>query len=448
MNTTQETNAKESIASEMDGVLLAQATVTPEAAVAAAGPVSPLGVLSGASPGVEIVRAGARVPVQGPVALQVGDKVIVPDGGTAKVDFPASAANQTPLEGVFAGGTQAVIGAKPIGGGVTQVLVELEAGDFIVAPPDLSQIESSLAVRKKGQAGEEGYGLLPLALLGLAAAALGSGGGGDDSTPPPTEPPVTQPPVTEPPVTEPPVTQPPVTDPPVDPGLGFLTPTAIVVDNLTDALANPGGVGGNNGAADALGGLGGSLAPVDDLVYSVTDAVNGLVAPLVGAEFFADSPNSLDSLDVLGTDVTGLVQAPIMPVVDTLLGTGTTQTLINPLNLQVDFVSDGLNTLLNGSGLLGGVQGSGAGGLLAPLTDVLGSLGGMSDVIAPLGGTGSMITGENTPSNGLSPIINLLNNSTGNGTVSSPIASLSSTSTATDGGGGLEAILSNLLKVA
>lgn len=446
MNTTQETNAKESVASEMDGVLLAQATVAPEAAVAAAGPVSPLGVLSGASPGVEIVRAGARVPVQGPVALQVGDKVIVPDGGTAKVDFPASAANQTPLEGVFAGGTQAVIGAKPIGGGVTQVLVELEAGDFIVAPPDLSQIESSLAVRKKGQAGEEGYGLLPLALLGLAAAALGSGGGDD---PTPTEPPVTQPPVTQPPVTEPPVTQPPVTDPPpADPGLGFLTPTAIVVDNLTDALANPGGVGGNNGAADALGGLGGSLAPVDGLVYSVTDAVNGLVAPLVGVEFFANSPNSLDSVDVLGTDVTGLVQAPIMPVVDTLLGSGTTQTLINPLNLQVDFVSDGLNNLLNGSGLLGGVQGTGAGGLLEPLTGVLGSFGGVAGGIAPAGNTGNSLTGESTPSNSLVPVLNLLDNVSGSGQVQSPVAPLSSTSSASGPALPFESILGGLLTAA
>lgn len=446
MNTTQETNAKESIASETDGVLLAQATVAPEAAVAAAGPVSPLGVLSGASPGVEIVRAGARVPVQGPVALQVGDKVIVPDGGTAKVDFPASAANQTPLEGVFAGGTQAVIGAKPIGGGVTQVLVELEAGDFIVAPPDLSQIESSLAVRKKGQAGEEGYGLLPLALLGLAAAALGSGGGDD---PTPTEPPVTQPPVTQPPVTEPPVTQPPVTDPPpADPGLGFLTPTAIVVDNLTDALANPGGVGGNNGAADALGGLGGSLAPVDGLVYSVTDAVNGLVAPLVGVEFFANSPNSLDSVDVLGTDVTGLVQAPIMPVVDTLLGSGTTQTLINPLNLQVDFVSDGLNNLLNGSGLLGGVQGTGAGGLLEPLTGVLGSFGGVAGGIAPAGNTGNSLTGESTPSNSLVPVLNLLDNVSGSGQVQSPVAPLSSTSSASGPALPFESILGGLLTAA
>lgn len=446
MNTTQETNAKESVASEMDGVLLAQATVAPEAAVAAAGPVSPLGVLSGASPGVEIVRAGARVPVQGPVALQVGDKVIVPDGGTAKVDFPASAANQTPLEGVFAGGTQAVIGAKPIGGGVTQVLVELEAGDFIVAPPDLSQIESSLAVRKKGQAGEEGYGLLPLALLGLAAAALGSGGGDD---PTPTEPPVTQPPVTQPPVTEPPVTQPPVTDPPpADPGLGFLTPTAIVVDNLTDALANPGGVGGNNGAADALGGLGGSLAPVDGLVYSVTDAVNGLVAPLVGVEFFANSPNSLDSVDVLGTDVTGLVQAPIMPVVDTLLGSGTTQTLINPLNLQVDFVSDGLNNLLNGSGLLGGVQSTGAGGLLEPLTGVLGSFGGVAGGIAPAGNTGNSLTGESTPSNSLVPVLNLLDNVSGSGQVQSPVAPLSSTSSASGPALPFESILGGLLTAA
>lgn len=446
MNTTQETNAKESVASEMDGVLLAQATVAPEAAVAAAGPVSPLGVLSGASPGVEIVRAGARVPVQGPVALQVGDKVIVPDGGTAKVDFPASAANQTPLEGVFAGGTQAVIGAKPIGGGVTQVLVELEAGDFIVAPPDLSQIESSLAVRKKGQAGEEGYGLLPLALLGLAAAALGSGGGDD---PTPTEPPVTQPPVTQPPVTEPPVTQPPVTDPPpADPGLGFLTPTAIVVDNLTDALANPGGVGGNNGAADALGGLGGSLAPVDGLVYSVTDAVNGLVAPLVGVEFFANSPNSLDSVDVLGTDVTGLVQSPLMPVVDTLLGSGTTQTLINPLNLQVDFVSDGLNNLLNGSGLLGGVQSTGAGGLLEPLTGVLGSFGGVAGGIAPAGNTGNSLTGESTPSNSLVPVLNLLDNVSGSGQVQSPVAPLSSTSSASGPALPFESILGGLLTAA
>lgn len=221
-----------------------------------------------------------------------------------------------------------------------------------------------------------------------------------------------------------------------------------MVDNLTDALANPGGVGGNNGAADALGGLGGSLAPVDGLVYSVTDAVNGLVAPLVGVEFFANSPNSLDSVDVLGTDVTGLVQAPIMPVVDTLLGSGTTQTLINPLNLQVDFVSDGLNNLLNGSGLLGGVQGTGAGGLLEPLTGVLGSFGGVAGGIAPAGNTGNSLTGESTPSNSLVPVLNLLDNVSGSGQVQSPVAPLSSTSSASGPALPFESILGGLLTAA
>lgn len=137
-----------------------------------------------------------------------------------------------------------------------------------------------------------------------------------------------------------------------------------------------------------------------------------------------------------------------MPVVDTLLGTGTTQTLINPLNLQVDFVSDGLNNLLNGSGLLGGVQSTGAGGLLGPLTGVLGGFGGVADGIAPAGNTGNSLTGENTPGNSLVPVLNLLDNVSGSGQVQSPVAPLSSTSSASGAGLPFESILGGLLAAA
>lgn len=411
---------------------VAQAAV-PAAAGAQAVPTS--GVLSGASKGVEIVRDGARIPVDAATALQVGDRVVVPDGGTANVAFPASAANPNPLIGVFSGGSDAVIGVKSLAPGVDQVVVDLAAGDFVVAPPDMTQIESSLMVRKKGLVADVGGWLLPLGLLGLAgaAAALG-GGGGDTPPPPPTDPtsppppsdpppppsvPVEPPPPVEPPSPPPPPVEPPppppAPPPPVGATMGFLDPTATLVDNLTDGLAQ-----------SPLG-LGGALNPLDGLVSTVTDMGNSLLAPIVGVEFGANNPNSLDSVDALVSELTGgLVAALLSPLLDTAITSGVTSTLIQPLNLQVDFVTDGLTNALGATGLLGLGGAVGAGGLLAPLTGLMGGLGGLGGLLDPLGVLGNTATGEGTPGAVVGTGGNFIENATGNGSTPPAIPPISS----------------------
>ena len=396
------------------------------------------GVLSGASKGVEIVRDGARIPVDAATALQVGDRVVVPDGGTANVAFPASAANPNPLIGVFSGGSDAVIGVKSLAPGVDQVVVDLAAGDFVVAPPDMTQIESSLLVRKKGAVADVGGWLLPLGLLGLAgaAAALGGGGGGDTPPPPPVEPPSPPPPPGEPPSPPPPPVEPPSPPPPpveppspppppVEPpppppppagaAMGFLDPTATLVDNLTDGLEQ-----------SPLG-LGGALNPLDGLVSTVTDTGNSLLAPIVGVEFGANNPNSLDSVDALVSELTGgLVAVPLSPLLDTAITSGVTGTLLQPLNLQVDFVTDGLTNALGSTGLLGLGGAVGAGGLLAPLSGLMGGLGGTGGLLDPLGALGNMATGEGTPGAVVGTGGNFIENATGNGSTPPAIPPISS----------------------
>ncbi|MES2423287.1 MAG: hypothetical protein V4562_02585 [Pseudomonadota bacterium] len=431
-----------------------------------------LGVLSDASKGVEIVRGGTRLPAEGSAALQLGDRVIVPEGGSANVAFPASASNPNPLVGVFSGGSEAVIGVKTIAPGVDQVVVDLAAGDFIVAPPDFTQIESSLLVRKKAAVADGGLGwLLPLGLLGLAGLA-GSGGGGGDNTDTGTG---TGTGVGTDTGTGTGIGTDTGTGIGTDTGtgtgtgtdtgtgtgtdtgtgaegMGFLDPTATLVDNLTDALEGPSGAAEApaDGAAKAeLGGLasglGTSLQPVDDLVASVTDAGNGLLAPVVGEEFFADDPNSLDSVDALAADVTGgVVSVPVTPLVDSILGNGVTATLISPADLQVDFVTDGLTNALGSSGLLGVGETAGVGGLLGPLTGMFGSLGGAGSVLAPVGALGNTATGENTPGVVVGSGSEFVENVSGNGSTPGAIPPISSSTDAASNPSPLAPILSML----
>ncbi len=167
------------------GFLLAEAR--PARGVTAVDP-NELGTLTDATAGTTVVRDGVRIPVEGPGILRVGDRLTVPPNGSANVVFPGpDGANQPPLAGVFTGGTEAVLGARPLSPGVQQVDVELVSGDllFATAPPEGT---TAVAVRKQGAstAGDDslvvGGGVLGLLLLG---GVLANGNNGDDpsSTP-------------------------------------------------------------------------------------------------------------------------------------------------------------------------------------------------------------------------------------------------------------------------
>ncbi len=387
-----------------------------------------VGVITQASPGVEIVRDGSRIPVVDKQALIAGDRVLVPKDGFANAVFPGRQPNETPLTGTFTGGTDAVVGVKaaPMGGG-EQVQIDLASGDMIVTGEDAASKATTMAVKKAGSAGSEDGGLgwlLPLALGGLAGALLSKEDDNDQTPTVPVEPPV------------PPV--PPV--PPTPPqGQGLLDPAANLVDNLTDAL--------DNGPLGALG-LGSTLQPVDNLVSAVTNLGNGVLGPLLGVEFQPDSPNALDPVDNLVGQVTDGVGGLLGGLLDPLLGQGAVASLIAPLNNQVDFLTDGVANLLGGGsngGLLGGLLGLTGGnvpsggsplagdGLLNPaatlvdnLTDSLDAgllgglgLGGVLEPVDSLVGTvadlGNNILepllGENFEANdpnGLDPVDNLV----------------------------------------
>ncbi len=149
-----------------------------------------LGVITDASPGVEIVRDGSRIPVQAKQALIPGDRVLVPKDGFANAVFPGRLPDEAPLTGTFTGGTDAVVGVKaaPLGGG-EQLQVDLASGDLIVAGAEDTAKATTLAVKKAGSAGSEGGigWLLPFALGGLVGALASRGGDdGDGNSKPAT----------------------------------------------------------------------------------------------------------------------------------------------------------------------------------------------------------------------------------------------------------------------
>ena len=385
-----------------------------------------LGVITEASPGVEIVRNGNRIPVEGKQALVAGDRVIVPKDGFANAVFPGRQPNEAPLSGTFTGGTDALVGVKPAAlGGGEQLQIDMASGDMVVVGAEEAVKGTTLAVKKAGSAGSEGGigWLLPLALGGLIGA-LASRDDGDGDNNPDTPPPPPPPPAPPPAPTPPPA---PAT------GQGLLDPAATLTDNLTDAL--------NGGPLGAIG-LGSTLQPVDNLVNAVTNAGNGVLAPLLGDNFDPNTSNALDPVDNLAGQVTDGVGGLLSGVLDPLLGQGATDTLIAPLDNQVDFVTDGLANLLGGGangGLLGDLLGLDGGttpagdGLLDPaatlvdeLTDALdggllagASLGGVlepvdslvmtvtdlgNDVLAPL--LGETFTANNP--NTLDPVDGLV----------------------------------------
>lgn len=437
MTTTELASPRVSTVIGVDAPIVAQNTAAPLAVVAAApeaaiGAPANLGTLSGASPGTQIIRGDARIPVDGQANLMPGDRVIVPQNGSANVTFPGPTPNKAPLTGVLAGGTDATIGVKQVVPGVEQVVVDVAAGDMFMASPDELADAASVAVRKKAAAAAgsilDNFGLAALGIGGLAALASGrggsdsgtgaatmmpppgSGGGtgntggetgggntgggntgggntgggntGGGTTPTPTA------------------------------GNGLLSPTATAVDHATDVLG---------GGILAGSGLPGLAKPVDGVVSELTGALNGALSPLVGDSFNANNPNNFDPVDHAVTNITGTVAPAVTPIVDGLLGSGATASLVNPIVTQVDYVTDALSGLANSAGL-----GELANGLyavehvLTPVTNLLGDVtsglvGTVTDVFAPVNGLLGGITGGTNGLLGgvLSPVTGLLGGVTG-----------------------------------
>lgn len=429
MSTTELTSAPVTAVVGVDAPLLAQANIPAvPAAAAAAVPAAPAGVatLSGASAGTQIIRGETRVSVEGNAALQAGDRVIVPKDGSANITFPGPGANKTPLNGVLAGGTDAVIGVKQLATGVEQVVVDVSAGDLFMAQPDDLADGASVAVRKKAAAAGGSllgdFGLAALGIGGLAALAGGGGGGGIDTAtmmPPPGSG---------------------TTGDGTPSGgtaggtsAGLLSPTSTAVDNATNAL---------NGGMLAGAELGTIAKPVDDAVAMVTDALNEALTPVVGDDFTPNQPNNLDPVDDLVGSVTAPLTSGVSPLVDSLLGQGATGSLVSPVTTQVDFLTDalssgahslGLSPLVNGvyavenaltpvtdltSGLLNTLAGT-TSGLLAPVTDLL-SAANVGGLLAPV----TSLLGSTDGSSLLAPVTGLLDGGSDAGNLLSPISGL------------------------
>lgn len=434
MSTTELTSAPVTAVVGVDAPLLAQANIpaVPAAATAsssaAAVPATPAGVatLSGASAGTQIIRGETRVSVEGNAVLQAGDRVIVPKDGSANITFPGPGANKTPLNGVLAGGTDAVIGVKQLATGVEQVVVDVSAGDLFMAQPDDLADGASVAVRKKAAAAGGSllgdFGLAALGIGGLAALAGGGSGGGIDTAtmmPPPGSG---------------------TTGDGTPSGgtaggtsAGLLSPTGTAVDNATNAL---------NGGMLAGAELGTIAKPVDDAVAMVTDALNDALTPVVGDDFTPNQPNNLDPVDDLVGSVTAPLSSGVSPLVDSLLGQGATGSLVTPVTTQVDFLTDalssgahslGLSPLVNGvyavenaltpvtdltSGLLNTLAGT-TSGLLAPVTDLL-SATNVGGLLTPVTG----LLGSTDGSSLLAPVTDLLDGGSDAGNLLSPISGL------------------------
>lgn len=347
------------------------------AAVAPAAPVG-LGTLSGATAGTEIVRGDVRVPVTGETALMVGDRVIVPPGGSANVTFPGPA-GKTPLNGVLAGGSDATIGVKQLASGAEQVQVDLAAGDLFVAMPEEAG-DASVAVRKKGTAGGSTMDNFALGALGLAGLAGLAGGGGSDTSTVTSAPALTTlvPPNPNGPTnpTEPVAPAPVATQ-------GLLAPAAVAVTNATNALG--GGILQGSG-------LNTLAAPVSGIVATATDGLNSALSPIVGENFTRNNPNNFDPIDTAVASVTTPLATGISPVIDSLLGNGATNALIDPVTTQVDFVTDALSGLANSSGLGSLANGLYAGeAALAPVTGLVSGLVG--DLVGTTNSLGAPLTG-------------------------------------------------------
>lgn len=335
-------------------VLLAQATTETAAAAAGAGGAAAapaLAVLTGASAGVEIVRGGSRIPVTSEQVLQVGDKVLVPKDGSANVVFPSPGGNKAPLTGVFSGGTEAVIGVRPLAAGVDQVQVDMVSGELFMGATDAQDI-ASVAVKKAGSAGLAGAGLGVLGLLGLAGLARDNGDDGDSGSGTGT--------------------------PGADGAAGPAGPAGAA------GPSGPAGADGADGADGAAGAAGESFGLVDQQLLDTVNA-GGSLDPVVGVGGLAGDTGPLDSL--------------------------TSGALVDNRGLVLDTgaAGGGLGGLPGGSdptGALTGLLGGLGGGLPTGATAVGGDaggvpvLGGLLTEGAPLAAVEGLLGGAALPTDG------------------------------------------------
>lgn len=372
-------------------VVLAQASGSSAVsdAVAAQAQANQFGVLSGATAGTKVVRGGSSIAVPPDVFnMSPGDKVVVPEGGTANITFPGDE-KIGPVSGVLTGGTTATFNKIPTSGG-EQVTVDVTSGDLLMSAPTTGDPNNSVFVKKAittpGTSGIDSTALLA-GLAGLALLAAAAGGGSDSPAPAatvaPTAPPTTSPPVTNPPsvvIINPDPTPAPTPVPTMapTPAPTVAPPTNINTDNSQSGLLNLGDnpLSGllSNSANGLLTGSANGLAgdALDNLLSGGVPGVNNLLSGgvpgslnnVLGGGLLGGGSDVLDATNLLG-GASGLLGS-------SGLGTGAlTGALSNGL------LGSGTGGLL-GSGGLGGILNN---GLLGPNDNVLGSL---TNVASPL----------------------------------------------------------------
>lgn len=300
-------------------------------------------VLDAAGPGVEVVTAlGNKLPAAPGMSLIAGEKILVPDGSTAKVVLVPNSPNAKPIKALLTPGTEVTVGQIQNVNQKDLLGLDVVTGDVLIEDALLApgeQPEGVMLVKKAPPASVYG-GLFPWLLGAGAIGALASGGGGGDDAPPPPVTPTD--PVTPTPPPPPPVTPPVIIDPPAPlPPQGLIDPTVELVGGLT---------GGPSGSA------------LDSVLTPIADNLNSGLEPIVGGPFVTDTPGALDGTDA---GLAGLIDA-----LDQGLPDGLTPSL-TPLVTQTDFLTDALENLANNEQ---------SAGLLVP---VLQTLGAMSDMTIP-----------------------------------------------------------------
>lgn len=363
------------VAENSDTTLLAQAAApeaaaaaTPAAATAPAVAAAPgLGTITGATAGVTVVRAGNQIPVDSAMNLLEGDKVIVPKDGSANVSFPGSKPGQIPINGVFSGGSEAVIGVSNPASGIQQVTVDMVQGDLFVVPQEVLE-RDSVAVRKKSSGG--GAGLAALGLLGLAGLA-GLGKDDENGTAGPAGP------AGEPgPIGATGAAGEPGATGAAGPGLGildqnFLDTVSGATGNALDPVVGTGGLAGDTGTLDNL--LAGVLVDQNGLLLN-TDALGGDGLPgLPGTDALT---GLLDGTPLGGLLGGGLPALPGLPGVPGLQSANLTDVIPSAGGLDV------LTGLLPSAG--GAEDLPVVGGLLNSVTSIGGGEGGLTGLLAPV----------------------------------------------------------------
>lgn len=338
------------------GALLAQA-VPAKVGVTVIDP-NEVGTLSEATPGTTVLRDGVRLAVEGPGLLRVGDRIVVPQNGSANVVFPGpDTAGKLPVAGVLTGGTEAVIGVNVLSPGVEQVDVELVTGDVVFAVPP-PEDNTTVAVRRKGTGpvGDDslvvGGGLLGLLVLG---GALANGNDDDTATGATTPAPGTG-------------------------SGGMLTPTGASGPTGASDPSGPTGTSGPAGSTGSTGATGPTETPIG----------SGTTDPTPG-------PTGADGADTPGTPQLGGLLGSI-PGLSGLLGNG-----LPPPGELLPAPGD----LVTGGGTAGGGAAQPPGELgdnglpldSAPPTSPVPGLGGLG-ALGGLGGLGGLLSGTPLPLGG------------------------------------------------